>query len=257
MENEDQAQNVESVEENTPAASPAEENQTSDVTETEGQQPEQSEEAADETQGASERQPRPAERRIQQLSKQNRELAERNQLLESQQRSPQFPQYQEGETITPERLQSDVVQTAQAIADLTVQNRLAQAQAQTNLDTDIKTLPQQYSELDDSNDATFLPELEKAITEEYQEKAFRVVGYNQQGQPIVALDPSVRLSDIAKRHVEVARAAATKSSANMKNAVAQTADEGAVKPQGDSKSEKPFAEKSIDEMEAELGFVRR
>jgi hypothetical protein len=172
------------------------------------------------------------------------------------QQPPQFPTYQPGEEIAPERLQADVVQTAQAIANLTVEQRLGQERAAQNVERDTEVLPTKYSELDpDSSD--FSPELDKAITEEFQERAFRVTGYRQDGQPIIVLDPSVRLADIAKRSVEMVRAVATKSSANMRNALAQSADTNAIKPQAESKVEKPFEELSIQEMEAKLGTVRR
>lgn len=252
MENEDQAENLAVAEESNVPVSPAEETTTSESQETDSQAPEA---PAEETQD-SERKPKPAERRIRELNDRAKRVEEENQLLRSQMQSPQFPQYQEGETVAPERLQQDVVQTAQAIADITVTQRLAQQSAVNNLTTDTKVLPAENPELNPES-SDYIPEMEKAIAEEYQSKAFRVVGYTPTGEPITQIDPSVRLTDIANRHLEVARAAVKKSSANMRNAVAQTADTGGIKPQGESKGEKSVQDMSIAEIEAKYGIVRR
>jgi hypothetical protein len=71
------------------------------------------------------------------------------------------------------------------------------------------------------------------------------------GQPVQALDPSVRLADIAKRHLKVAEAAAKRSSAEMKNAVARTADEAAPRlSSGTTRSEVDPSTMSAKEYEA-------
>jgi hypothetical protein len=244
---ENQATEPTGVEENTAPAAPAEETQTYSE-ETEGQ-------PTEETQ-PEERKPSRAEREIRKLHAEAKQLKEQNQLLQGF-GQPQVPTLQPGQEIDPAEYQAHVVQAADSIAGLRVQQALAQERAVTNVDHDVQSLPKTYNELNPESPETYIPELEKAVAEEYQEKAFRVAGYGPDGQPVMVLDPSVRLADIAKRHVDVARAAAAKSSANMRNAVAQSADTGAITPQGETKSDKPFGEKSIAEMEAQLGFVRR
>lgn len=168
--------------------------------------------------------------------------------------SPQFPQYQPGQEISPEQLQNDVVQTASAIANLQVQQQLQQHDAQRNLNDDIANVPSTFQELNPDNDA-YTPELDEAITQEYQERAFRVVGYDQRtGQPIRQLDPSVRLADIAKRHVTSARALAQKLSASNQAATNAAADGQAPRPTGATPAERPFESLTREEQRAKLGY---
>jgi hypothetical protein len=74
------------------------------------------------------------------------------------------------------------------------------------------------------------------------------------GQPIRQLDTSVRLSDIAERQVRAARAYAAKSNASMQTAVAATADNAAPRPTGATPSEKKFADLTLAEMKARVGY---
>lgn len=147
----------------------------------------------------------------------------------------------------------DVVQTASAIAQLQVEQRLAQRDAVNNFERDTETVPQKFNELNPDNDA-YTPELDEAIAQEYQERAFKIVGYDPNtGQPITQLDPSVRLSAIAERQVKAARAYAAKTSAGIQSKVAATADETAPRPSGDKPANRSFSDLSIEEMEAKLG----
>lgn len=247
----DPAINEPVAEDSNVTTSPVDETTTSEPTSDEGQaeQAPINEPAAEESQEDSERKPTRAERRIHQLTDRIEQLQQPNPLLQNQQ-SPQFPQYQPGEEITPDRLQQDVVQTAAQIANMIVDEKLAKQTATSNFQQDMVNVERDYPEL------AQVPEIEQAIVDEFQARAFRVVGFDGAGQPITRVDPSVRLADIAKKHVEGARALAQKTSAEMKNAVAMTADTSAVKPTGSVREEKPFKEKSIAEMERELGFVQ-
>lgn len=249
-----QAQNQSGAEDSSVLPSPGSEQQTSsDEQDTNGA--DQQDSGTEEQPSEEEHKPSRAERRIQQLSRKVREAEQRNQLPPAF-NQPQVPVLQPGQEIQPEEYQQHVVQAAQAISSLQVNSAIAQERAINNVERDTELLPTKYAELNES-DPAYSPELEKAIAEEFQERAFRVVGYDQQGQPITQLDPSVRLADIAKRSVETVRAVVNKSSANMRNAVAKTADATGLKPQGAVKSDKPFAELSIKEMEAQLGFAKR
>jgi hypothetical protein len=169
------------------------------------------------------------------------------------QQSPQFPQYQPGQEVSPEQLQQDVVQTASAIADLQVESRFQQYDAKRNFESDVQNVPQTYSELNPDNDA-YTPELDEAIAQEYQERAFRVVGVDRSGNPIRQLDPSVRLADIAKRHVTSARALAAKLNASNQAATNAAADGTAPRPTGAKPAERPFESLSRDEQRAKLGY---
>lgn len=204
--------------------------------------------------GDQQRQPSRAERRIQQL---NDKVKQANQQPyqpgQQQQQSPQFPSYQEGQEVSPEQLQRDVVQTADAIASLRVNQQLAQRDAINNFERDTESIPTKFSELNpDSPDYT--PELDEAIAQDFQDRAFRVVGYDNQGNPITQLDPSVRLADIAARHINSARAYAQKSSADMRNKVDASADTAAPRPSGAKPAPKKFEDLSLEEMKAKLGY---
>jgi hypothetical protein len=173
------------------------------------------------------------------------------------QQSPQMPQYQPGQEVSPEQLQQDVVQTASAIAGLQVQQQLQQHDAKRNLDADITSLPKSFDELNPDNDL-YTPELDQAIAQEFQERAFRVVGYQPNGQPIRQLaDPSVRLNDIAQRHVASARALAQRMSASGQAATAALADTAAPRPAGQGPAEKPFTSLSREEMRKKLGYAKQ
>ncbi len=213
--------------------------------------------------GEAERKPNRAERRnaerenrIRELTGQVKQMEQESQLSQGW-NQPQVPVLQPGQEIDPAQYQAHVVQAAQSIANLTVQQQIAQERAVNSLERDTEVLPSRYVELNpDSPD--YSPELEKAITEEFQEKAFRVTGYDPRtGKPMQVLDPSVRLADIAKRYTDVARSIAKKSQAGMANAVAQSADTGAIRPQGQAKADRKFEDLSIQEMEAKLGYVKR
>jgi len=216
-----------------------------------GQQPPQQTRQERRDQERANRQPSP----MQQLNQQPQQPQAPNQPFGAQ-GSPQFPNYQPGQEVTPDQLQRDVVQTASAIANLQVQQQLQQHDAKRNLDSDIAAVPQQFEELNPDNDA-YTPELDEAITQEYQERAFRIVGYDQtSGQPIRQLDPSVRLADIAKRHVTSARALAQRMSANSQAGQQAAADQGAPRPSGTTPQEVPFEQLSREEQRKRLGYVK-
>jgi hypothetical protein len=169
------------------------------------------------------------------------------------QQSPQFPQYQPGQEVSTEQLQRDVVQTASAIADLQVESRFQQYDAKRNFQEDVQSIPATYPELNPDNDA-YTPELDEAIAQDYQERAFKVVGYDAQGNPVRQLDPTVRLADIAKRHVSSAQALARKLSSSTQAAVDANADGAAPRPTGSTPTEKPFESLSLAEMRKKVGY---
>lgn len=254
----DQAKNELAVEDNSASVPPADEPTTSEQSaETDGQaeQAQIDEPAAEETESqTSERKPTRAERRIHELNDKLKQATQPDQQGSNYGQPPTLPQYSEDEIVTPERLQADVVQAAQSIAGQVVEQRLSQERAANNFQLDKAELVK--NPLLDENSEAYLPEVEQAITEEFEQRAFKVIGFNPvTGQPVTVLDPSVRLTDIAKRHLKVAEAAAKRSSAEVKNSVARTADEAAIAPGATKRAEKPFSELSKEEMEAKLGIV--
>lgn len=247
-ENTDQAENIDAVEDNSADTSPVDETNTSVDQETDGESEEQQVDATDTeaTESEAERKPTRAEKRIRDLVEENKRLKEQSYQQPYADQSLQMPQYAPGEEIAPERLQQDVVQTANAIASLQTQNQIQQFEARTNLDRDVEVLPTKYPELDE-NSSTYNPVLEEKIEAAFKARAFK------NGQ----LDPTVRLADVAQDFIDVARSAATKSSADIKNAVAKQADESAVRPTGSNKTERSFSDLSIEEMESKLGIVQQ
>lgn len=201
--------------------------------------------------------PRPsrAEKRIKQLTEQVKQATPQNQQYGQQQQSPQFPKYEPGAEIPAEQLERDVVQTASAIAELQVQRQLAQRDAVHNFERDTDSIPTKYAELNPDS-PSYTPELDEAIAQEYQAQAFRVIGYNQQGQPVTQLDPSVRLSDIAERHMRAARAYAAKASAEVRTVVDATADQAAPRPGGDKPADRKFEDLTLEEMKAKVGYFK-
>lgn len=257
-ENTSSAENIEVAEDSNVDTSPVAETNTSVDQETDSTSDEQQVDAAEaeDTNSEAERKPTRAEQRIRELNSKVRQLEQQNQQFQGYQQAPQFQTDENGE-ITIDSLNQTTAQLAQQIAGQTVQQAIAQERAQNNLDRDIEVISSTYPELDEKSDL-YTPELEEAITKEYQEKAFKVVGIDPQtGQAKYQLDPSVRLADVAKRYLDGARALANKSSAEMKNAVARTADETAVRPTGSPSTDKNFSDLSIEEMEAKLGVVRQ
>lgn len=256
------AENIAVVEENNQPTSPVDEPTTSVEPETDGaaEETQVDESAAEAPESEAERKPTRAERRIRQLSEENRQLRNQpNQLAPSYAQPPELD-IQPGQEISPEVYRQHLAQASQATA-AQVADQLRQEfntkEALRNFDADAALVEDKFEELNEKSDR-YIPELEEDIAEEFRQKAYRLTGFDPvTNQPIYAVDPSVRLADIAKRKVDLARAIANKSSADMKNAVATQVDESALKPSGAASTNKSFADLSIAEMEAQLGVVRQ
>lgn len=209
------------------------------------------------------RRPSRAERRIQQLNSQVKQVGQVSQPAPAAPQSPQFDirtyADQDGnidENAVNQNYSQNVVQTADAIASLRVNQQLAQRDAVHYFEQDSAAIPTKYEELNPDHDS-FTPELDEAIAQEFQDRAFRVVGYDRQGQPITQLDPSVRLADITERHVKAARAYAQRVSSQQNRRVADAADTAAVPPTGDKPSEVPFESLTRNQMKERLGYHKR
>jgi hypothetical protein len=238
------AENIDVAEDSSVVAPPAPEPNTSDTPdETEVTTPAAAESSVETEDGETERKPSRAERRIRDLTARLREAEQQpNQSMFNQGQAPK-PMFESGREYTAEELEQRMVQRANDIASIQTQAQLNQYKAEVNLDRDIEVIPTKYSELDDTSE-DFIPELVETIESEYKAKAY----HNG------TLDSSVRLSDIAERHVRAARAAAKKATARTQKAVAESQDTAAVKPGAETKQEKSIDQMSSTEIE---DFMRK
>lgn len=216
------------------------------------------------------------ERRNAEREQRNRELA--NQVQQGGTASQPLPQHQQPPqgfdvtqyadqdgnldiNATNQAFQQNVVQAADAIATLRVEQQLAHRDAVNNFQRDTDTLPQKFEELNPKSNL-YTEDLDEAIAQDFRERAFKPVINPQtgqpfvraDGQPVMQLDTSVRLSDIAERHIKAARSYAAKSNANSNNIVDAAADSAAPRPTGAKPSEKAFGELSLAEMKARVGY---
>lgn len=264
-----EAQNAPAAEDNSPVASPASEPTTSEhTTDSVAQEPASADTTpvapvAEEPVVEPERQPNRAERRIQQLSGQLKELSSAPQApVPIPQVSPQAPRLSEllagRESIDPteldqigQKVYESAAQTAQGRNTLEVQQlrqELTQQRAVDEVEKDASILPTQYEELNPDS-PKYIPTLEEKIEAAYKQRAVVVNPYNPSQKMI---DPSVRLSDVAKDFIEVARASAEQGRAQTNATLATQVDNSAVTPTSDSPQEKSLAEMSEAEHYAYL-----
>lgn len=238
------AENVDVAEDSIVTAPPADEPNTSEPQETDGdaEQEQVNAPAADDTE-SSERKPSRAEKRIRDLSQRLKQYEEQPNQQPRFMQAPQ-PMFEDGREYTAAELEQRMVQRANDIAQIQTQAQLDRYKAEVNLDHDIEVIPTKFPELDDKSD-DFTPELVESIEEEFKAKAYR------NG----VLDPSVRLSDIAARQVKAARAVAEKRAAAYKKAVDTSADEAAIKPSGETRQDKSIEDMTPEEIEAKYGIV--
>lgn len=251
------AENAPAAEESSAPALPAEQPTTSETPAPEGaaEEAQPNEPAAEAPQSEPERKPSRAERvirkkdaEIKNLQGKVSSLEQNNQSVQSLQPPPQLQPNEAGE-VTPQQLDEFVAQRARQEAGQQVGFAIAQERAKANFEHDVATLAQTYPEIES------IPGMEERIAQEYQEKAFKVVGVDPAtGHTQYALDPSVRLADVAKNYVDVARAAAKQSSAATNEAVAQSADTAAIPPSGSAPANKPISEMTVAELEARVGY---
>lgn len=254
-----QAENVDVAEDSNVDTSPVDETTTSVSQETDGESEEQQVDATDteDNKGEAERKPTRAERRIRQLSEEVKQLKSQPNQLDPSVAAPPSVEVEPGTELSVEDYQKHVAQAAQGVVAPQLDQLRAEfetKEASRNFDADAELIEKQYDELKD--DSPLREKLEDEITKEFQQRAFRLVGFDKNtGEPQYRVDPSVRLADIAKEKVEFARAIAEQSSANLKNAVAKQADEVSPRPGAGVTSDKSVSDMSIEEMEAKFGIV--
>lgn len=210
----------------------------------------------------SEHQPeRPAERRIRQLVS---EIKEKNKQIESLTQAPvQSPQAPtlssmlEGrESIDPAELdkigQQFAAQNGTAAATLEVQKlrfEMSQKEAVTNFNNDQLSVEKLYPQLNPDS-PEYNPTIEKIIADKWKREAVKKNPYNPN---IETIDPTVRLTDVAKDYMDVAMAMVEQTKANTQAVLNTQQEETALTPNGEVVNEEvPFEQLSAKEMEAKL-----
>lgn len=204
--------------------------------------------------------PRPAERKIRsqhaEIKQLREELAQRNQELDSLSRSqplpPQTPdvnQFLQGkDSIDPQELNEYVrQQTAQAgqTANLEVaklRDELARKDAMTQYDRDQVAVEKELSSLPPEVASA----VEKQITAAFKAQAMVKNPYNPK---VIMINPSVRLSDIARGYIDIAKASAETGKSQAAASISDAYDHQALTPtESSTKTTKAFDDMSPAEM---------
>ena len=265
MAEEDTKEAVKEVEEPTTPEAPAEE------TEVEVDAPaEEKTDEAPEAEAEGDKKPTRKEKRQSRLADINKQLREENQeLRQFDQPTPQQQQDRKrlsellaGKSeVNPDELDQIAdtwakqnssgvdVNNVETIVEL----KLAQDRAFNNARNEVEQVLAREEFNPDSD--SYNPNLEKAVLKTWEKAA--QVKYDENGK-VTSFDPTVSLEDIANTFTDVAKEYANKQTAEQSATLSKQADESAVTG-GTQKanSSTKFEDKSIEEMEAELGFVRR
>lgn len=262
-----EAQNAPAVEDNSPTTSPVAEPTTSESTETVAQESTSVDTAAAEPVAdapvEAERQPTRAERRINQLTGQLKELTA------SQQTTTPIPQIPSQTTSLSDQIPTTTDEYGQQVVDTQALEQLVQSREQAvrgmntlevqqlrheltqqravdEVEKEAAVLPNQYDELNPDS-PKYIPALEDKIEAAYKARAVIQNPYNPSQRMI---NPSVKLSDVAKDFIDVARAAAEQGKALTTATLAQQQDTSAITPTSDApEEEKPFADLPLAEQE--------
>lgn len=194
--------------------------------------------------------PNRLERRFQKMSQKMRDLTNENQQLRGTGIPPAsqapYPQYQPGQEVSLDQYQQDVVNTASAIAQLEAQKLRQEITAKErveNFDRDVMLIEQRYPQLNVDS-----PEYDAKLSEKVANMY----------EKLSAKSADLRLRDIVEDVMDVATRQTASSTAKVTKQVAQQAAETAVRPGANDKPPvKSFEEKSLADMEKELGFAKR
>lgn len=198
-----------------------------------------------------------AEKRIRELAQANKALVEQlkaappvdpNLTPDESGKTPQFPTYNEGEEVTPDRLQRDVVQSAKTIAEALVKRELTSYDARQQaiaraerFQAELTAVETKYEGLNPDS-AQHDPVLTQKVFELYSEAS-------DGGKRPVALGKFIdNLMDLAD-------ASATKRSADVKTTLDKQAANAAITPNTAPKRQKAFNQLTDEEMESRLGFA--
>ena len=220
---------------------PVVEEQTAEETPTETSEvAPQSEEVVEET---DKKEPKKgAENRIRELNGEVKSLKQRlqeitggNGEIPTQQFAPQVDLDAE---VTPEQYRQHVLQQADAI----VQLRMKQSESLNRIANESAEVERKYPQLDPDNEA-FDKELSETITEAIEAQ--------------IKLNPyTTSVKSIADRLMKPFMKAVNNGVAQEKETIARQVSETALRPTAVRKQEKSASEKSIAELEAELGIIQ-
>lgn len=224
---------------NTPVESPTTEQPTEEVKEPEAEVATEEQETETETAESK----KGAAKRIKELVAKNKSLADRLAEISSPiglpgVETPTFvPQVEPGTEITPEKYTADVAKTAAAQVDL----KIAQNNAVNRINNESLDVIRKYPQLNpDSED--FDKELSETVTE------------NTEAQ--VRLNPyTASVSKIVDKLMKPYQGSVAKEVGKATENIAKQVSETALRPTSVRQPEKPAAEKSIKELEQELGTV--
>lgn len=171
------------------------------------------------------------EEQVQSLSQRIAELTDSSSGLSE----PYIPQVEPGTELTPEDYRRDVARTAETIVEL----RLKQQEATNRIKNDTIEAVRKHPELDVDSEA-FDKDLSESVTE-------AVEAYIRQN-PYKA-----DVKSFVDRLMKPYKRAVTKEVGRVGEELAKQASQSAVKPTSVRSNEKPLEEKSIEELEKELG----
>jgi hypothetical protein len=243
-ENQDQAENQAVEETTTVAESPAAEEQTQQTeSENQGVEVEQQPDSQDESTG---NRAKNAQSRIKELLKEREEKDRQlKAFLSTPQPSPRdsgnfADRFAGRDEVLPDDLNRAAEEYAAQKATDIVRNEIDIVKSelrQEQLRAQVKEVQSAYSELNPDSD-NYDPALDAKIAEMYTKYG-----------------SGVPLTDYVAEQMELASATASRAAAEAGAAVVRQKEESALTPGTQSKSEKPAQEKSISELEAELGFA--
>lgn len=183
-----------------------------------------------------------AERRATEVEAENQSLAKRIAELtgsnEPSGQAPYLPPIEQGMEYTPEQYQQHVAAAAGAVVDL----KLKQQGAINRIQNETSEVIREYPELDIKSEF-FDKDLSQSVTEAVEAKV-RANPYSADVKKYVAM-----LMKPYKRAV-------TKEVGRVSENLAKQVSQAATRPTSIHKSDKPLEEKSIQELERELGIVQ-
>lgn len=153
---------------------------------------------------------------------------------------PQYtPQYEPGSEVTPEQYQQDVTRTADSL----VQLRLKQSEAVNRINNESRDAIRKYPELDPDDKEHFNRELSDSITEATEH--------------YVKSNPySASVTKFVDKLMTPYKRAVSKEVGQATENIAKQVSSAALRPTSVKSGEKTASEKSIAELEAELGVVQ-
>lgn len=166
-------------------------------------------------------------------------LAELTGSVESREQLSQYrPQVEPGSEISPEQYQADVLRTADSIVAL----RLKQQEAVNRINSESGEAMKQYPELDPESES-FDKELSDAVIEAVEAK-------------VLANPYSASVKSVVDKMMKPYKKAVTNGVGKASEGLAKQVSESALRPTSVQKKEKSAEEKTIEELEEDLGIVQ-